>query len=57
MDDTASADVTEQVAAFMAPLPMHPAQPTRAIIEAVDWYPPAIKEAARQYLDYLRERS
>jgi hypothetical protein len=29
--------VTEQVAAFMAPLPAYPAQPTRAIIDAVDY--------------------
>jgi hypothetical protein len=37
MDDAAAAHVTEQVEAFMAPLPMYPAQPTRAIIEAVDY--------------------
>jgi hypothetical protein len=37
MDDASSADVTEQVEAFMAPLPMYPAQPTKAIIEAVDY--------------------
>ncbi len=30
-------DITAQVEAFMQPLPMVPAQPTRAIIEAVDY--------------------
>jgi hypothetical protein len=38
MEETNRApDVTEQVEAFMAPLPQVPAQPTRAIIEAVDY--------------------
>lgn len=36
MDGGGEADVTDQVEAFMAPLPMFPGQPTRAIIEAVD---------------------
>lgn len=31
------ADATEQVEAFMAPMPDYPAQPTRAIIDAVDY--------------------
>jgi hypothetical protein len=30
-------DITEQVEAFMAPLPAFPQQPTRAIIDAVDY--------------------
>lgn len=30
-------DITEQVESFMDPLPQYPAQPTRAIIDAVDY--------------------
>ena len=37
MEDGRSADVTEQVEAFMATLPMYPAQPTKAIVESVDY--------------------
>jgi hypothetical protein len=34
---TRTPDITEQVEAFMAPLPLVPAQPTKAIVEAVDY--------------------
>lgn len=37
MGDAESAEATEQVEAFIAPLPMYPAQPTKAIIDAVDY--------------------
>lgn len=37
MGDARSANVTSQVEAFMAPLPMYPAQPTKSIIDAVDY--------------------
>jgi hypothetical protein len=37
MERWSNPDVTEQVAAFMAPLPDFPGQPTRAIVDAVDY--------------------
>jgi hypothetical protein len=37
MDNGTGAEATDQVEAFMAPLPMFPAHPTRAIFEAVDY--------------------
>lgn len=37
MTEPRTPDITEQVEAFMAPLPPVPAQPTKAIIEAVDY--------------------
>jgi hypothetical protein len=37
MEERRNPDVTEQVVAFMEPLPDVPAQPTRAIIDAVDY--------------------
>lgn len=37
MEERRDPDVTEQVEAFMAPLPQHPAQPMRAIVDAIDY--------------------
>lgn len=37
MERQRTPDITDQVEAFMEPLPAVPAQPTRAIIEAVDY--------------------
>jgi len=40
-------DITEQVEAFMDPLPVYPGQPTRAIVEAID-YVAAERPSARR---------
>lgn len=37
MEGWRNPDVSEQVAAFLAPLPEVPGQPTRAIVDAVDY--------------------
>lgn len=37
MTERRNPDVTDQVEAFMAPLPNYPEQPTRAIVDAVDY--------------------